>query len=100
MTLKNTTYEGKEYVGFRLTSSKNINFPMITIVDTYGATSAIANIIFFIIIAICLFLCILTLIKTKACGSSDDKYAIPAQYAPLQSEIQIAPIQNNQNIPQ
>ena len=87
--------KGTKYVGFKLISSKTINSPVIEVVESSGSIISIANIVFFILIAICLFLCIITLVKTKACGSSDEKNAIPVQYAPIQSEIQIAPIQNN-----
>ena len=85
----------EKYVGFKLISSKTIKSPVIEVIKSTGSMISIANIVFFILIAFCLFLCILTLITTKACGNSDEKNAIPVQYAPIQSEIQIAPIQNN-----
>ena len=87
--------KGIKYVGFKLISSKTINSPVIEVVESDVSIISIANIVFFVLIAICLLLCIITLVKTKACGSSDEKNAIPVQYAPIQSEIQIAPIQNN-----
>ena len=93
---KNESAKEKEYVCFKILSSKDIINPVIRIENfTGGETPLIANIVFFVIISICLVFCIITLIKTKACGNSDDKYVIPANYAPLQAEIQVAPNQNN-----
>ena len=93
---KNESAKEKEYVCFKILSSKDIINPVIRIENfTGGETPLIANIVFFVIISICLVFCIITLIKTKACGNTDDQYVIPANYAPLQAEIQVAPNQNN-----
>ena len=63
--------DSTNYLGIKFSSNQSIDRIGIRLFSDYRSNDYITILIFAIFFGICIFLCVLTLIMTKACGSKD-----------------------------
>ena len=67
ITFPDTSY----YLGIKISTNQSIDRIGIRLFSAYRSNDYITILVFAIFFGICIFLCVLTLIMTKACGSKD-----------------------------